>query len=89
MNNSDSDVGFSFGMGIITVLLISIVFLFGFSVGSESGKAEGEKKTALITIQALNKIKQQLPKDTKISNPFTQQQLESLSYDAQEILNLF
>jgi hypothetical protein len=63
--------------------------MFGFLVGEERGKVEGEKKTALITVQALNKIKQQLPKDTKITNPFTEQQLNTLSYSAQDILKLF
>jgi hypothetical protein len=89
MNNSGADFGFGMGAGITTCLGAAIIFMFGFLVGEEKGKVEGEKKTALITVQALNKIKQQLPKDTKITNPFTEQQLNTLSYSAQDILKLF
>ena len=89
MNNSGADLGEGFGVGVLSVLAVATFFLFGFILGVVTGKVEGEKKTALITVQALNKIKQQLPKDTKITNPFTEQQLKTLSFDAQDILKLF
>jgi hypothetical protein len=89
MDNSGADFGVGLGAGIITCLGAATVFTFGFVVGNENGKAEGERQTALITVQALNKIKQQLPKDTNITNPFTTQQLNTLSYGAQNILKLF
>ncbi len=82
MDNSGSDFGVGLDAGIITCLGVAIVFAFGFYVGMEKGKVEGEKQTALITVQALNKMKQQLPKDTKVTNPFTTQQLNTLSYGA-------
>jgi hypothetical protein len=83
MNNSDSDIGY---LTIIATLCVGLVFAFG--LGHESGVVKGEKNTAIITVQALNKIKQELPKGTKISNPFTQEQLDTLGYDAQDILKL-
>lgn len=89
MNNSGADFGEGFGVGLLSVLAGATFFLFGFILGEGTGKAEGEKRTALITVQALNKIKQQLPKDTKITNPFTEQQLKTLSFDTQDILKLF
>ena len=89
MNNSGADFGQGFGAGLLCVLAGATFFLFGFLLGNQNGRVEGEKRTALITVQALNKIKQQLPKDTKITNPFTEQQLKTLSFDAQDILKLF
>lgn len=89
MNNSGADFAEGFGAGLLSVLAGATVFLFGFFLGNQSGVVEGEKRTALITVQALNKIKQQLLKDTKITNPFTEQQLNTLSFDAKDILKLF
>ena len=89
MNDSGADFSVGMSAGIITCLGAALMFTFGFVVGTENGKVEGEKQTALITVQALNKIKQQLPKDTNITNPFTTQQLNTLSYGAQNILKLF
>lgn len=89
MNDSGADFGLGVTMGVVITLGVSVTFLFGFMVGEQNGKVEGEKQTALITVQALNKIKQQLPKDTKITNPFTAQQLNTLSYSTQDILKLF
>ena len=87
--NNDVEFGTGIGVGIVITLTIALMFFFGFVVGEKSGITKGEEKTALITVQAFNKIKQQLPKDTKINNPFTSQQLDSLSDSAQKILNLF
>jgi len=89
MNDSGADFSVGMGAGIISCLGAALIFTVGFVVGEENGKVEGEKKTALITVQALNKMKQQLPKDTKITNPLTAQQLNTLSYSAQDILKLF
>jgi hypothetical protein len=87
--NNDVEFGIGIGVGIVSTLTLALMFLFGFVVGEGVGIVKGEEKTALITVQAFNKIKQQLPKDTKINNPFTSQQLDSLSNSAQKILNLF
>lgn len=87
--NNDAEFGIGFGMGTVITLTIALIFICGYVVGEQSGITKGEEKTALITVQAFNKIKQQLPKDTKINNPFTSQQLDSLSNSAQKILNLF
>ena len=87
--NDDDEFGNGIGVGIVITLTIALMFLFGFAAGQESGITKGEEKTALITVQAFNKIKQQLSKDTEINNPFTSQQLDSLSDSAQKILNLF
>jgi hypothetical protein len=85
MNDSGADFGVGMGAGITICLGAALMFTFGFVVGEQNGKVEGEKQTALITVQALNKIKQH----TKITNPFTAQQLNTLSYSAQDILKLF
>ena len=87
--NNDVEFGNGIGVGIVITLTIALMFLFGFAAGEQSGITKGEEKTALITVQAFNKIKQQLPKDTKIDNPFTSQELDTLSYKAQKILKLF
>ena len=89
MNDSGADFNLGMSAGIIACLGAALMFTFGFVVGEQNGKVEGEKQTALITVRALNKMKQQLPKDTKITNPFTAQQLNTLSYGAQNILKLF
>lgn len=87
--NDNFEFGNGFGVGTVITLAIALIFMCGYVVGEQSGITKGEEKTALITAQALNKIKQQLPKDTKIDNPFTSQELDTLSYKAQKILNLF
>ena len=87
--NNDAEFGTGLGVGVVITLTIAFIFICGYAVGEGVGIVKGEEKTALITVQALNKIKQQLPKDTKINNPFTSQQLDNLSYSAQKILNLF
>ena len=87
--NNDAEFGTGLGVGVVITFTIAIIFICGFFVGEGVGITKGEEKTALITVQAFNKIKQQLPKDTKINNPFTSQQLDSLSNSAQKILNLF
>jgi hypothetical protein len=86
--NDSNDFSLGFGIGFLFLCGILSICGMAFTLGSTFGKAHGEKKTALITVQALNKIKQQLPKDTKISNPFTKEQLDTLSHDAQDILKL-
>ena len=86
MNNSDSDIGY---LALVSAFGVGLVFVSAFGFGYNSGEVEGEKNTAIITVQALNKIKQQIPKGTKISNPFTQEQLDTLGYDAQNILKLY
>ena len=88
-NDAEFGIGIGFGVGILITLTIFLIFMCGYDVGKQSGITEGEEKTALITVQALNKIKQKLPKDTKIDNPFTSQELDTLSYKAQKILNIF
>ncbi|RPJ58199.1 MAG: hypothetical protein EHM12_08300 [Dehalococcoidia bacterium] len=88
MNNSDSDIGVAVSLTFVFVCFAALVFCLGFVFGNTSGEVKGEKNTAIITVQALNKIKQQIPKGTKISNPFTQEQLDTLGYDAQDILKL-
>jgi len=88
MNNSDSDINAAVCVTFAFVFPAALVFWLGFAFGNTSGELEGEKNTAIITVQALNKIKQQIPKGTKISNPFTQEQLDTLGYDAQDILKL-
>ena len=87
--NNDAEFGTGLGVGVLMTLVIALIFTCGYGLGEQSGITKGEEKTALITVQAFNKIKQQLPKDTKINNPFTSQQLDSLSNSAQKILNLF
>jgi len=88
MNNSDSDINAAVCVTFISVAFAPLFFGLGFVFGNTSGEVKGEKNTAIITVQALNKIKQQIPKGTKISNPFTQEQLDTLGYDAQDILKL-
>jgi hypothetical protein len=85
----DDDFGVDFTSGMLFIFCLVLVFVVGFFIGQDVGISKGEEKTALITVQSLNKIKQQLPKDTKIDNPFTSQELDTLSYKAQKILNLF
>lgn len=84
MNDSDS-----FGAGVLVVFFGACIFTFGFIIGQVFGEIEGEKETAIITINGLNRIKEQLPPGTKITNPFTDDELKSLSYDAEKILRLF
>jgi hypothetical protein len=84
MNNDDS-----FGAGMLVVFLSVIIFGVGFIVGDVIGQSAGEKQTAIITVNGLNRIKEQLPPGTKITNPFTDEDLKSLDYDAQKILRLF
>jgi hypothetical protein len=88
MNNSNSDIGVGVYIASVCIFVLGLAFYFGFALGHNSGEVKGEKNTAIITVQALNKIKQQIPKGTKISNPFTQEQLDTLGYDAQNILKL-
>jgi hypothetical protein len=84
MNNDDSFVG-----GAFLVVFLGLVFFFGFTLGGVLGASVGEKNTAIITVNGLNRIKEQLPPGTKITNPFGDEDLKSLSYDAQKILRLF
>jgi hypothetical protein len=84
MNNDES-----FGLGMIVVLLSPVVFALGALMGSIGGQSIGEKETAIIAVKGLNRIKEQLPPGTKITNPFTDEDLKSLGYDAQKILRLF
>lgn len=81
--------GDSFGAGMIVVFLCAFIFGFGFIVGDVFGESAGQKETAILTVNGLNRIKEQLPTGTKIANPFGDEDLKSLSYDAQKILRLF
>jgi len=81
--------GNSFVGGILVVFCCVFVFSAGFAIGGVHGESAGEKNTAIITVNSLNRIQEQLPPGTKITNPFTDEDLKSLSYDAQKILRLF
>jgi hypothetical protein len=81
--------GDSFGAGMLVVFLCAFIFGFGFAIGGVFGESAGEKQTAIITVNGLNRIQEQLPPGTKITNPFTDEDLKSLDYDAQKILRLF
>jgi hypothetical protein len=84
MNNDDSFTG-----GFLFTLFLGFVFAMGFAIGGVFGESDGEKNTAIITVNGLNRIKEQLPPGTKITDPFGDEDLKSLSYDAQKILRLF
>ncbi len=84
MNNNDSFTG-----GVLLIVFLGFVFGLGFIVGGVTGEFAGQRETAIITVNGLNRIKEQLPTGTKITNPFGDEDLKSLSYDAQKILRLF
>jgi hypothetical protein len=84
MNNDDSFTG-----GFLFTLFLGFVFGSGFILGGVVGESVGQKETAILTVNGLNRIKEQLPTGTKITNPFGDEDLKSLSYDAQKILRLF
>jgi hypothetical protein len=84
MNNDDS-----FGAGVLLIVFLGLVFGLGFTIGGVLGASVGEKNTAIITVKGLNQIQEQLPPGTKITNPFRDEDLKSLGYDAQKILRLF
>jgi hypothetical protein len=88
MNDSNS-LGTAFGAGMLVVLCSVCIFAFGFTMGGGFGEFKGQKETAIITVKGLNRIKEQLPPGTKITNPFTDEDLKSLGYDAQKIYRLF
>ena len=70
---------------IVGVAFCGLSYAFGFS----NGDAQAQKDFAILTVKALNNIKNQLPKDTKLTNPFTEEDLKTLNYDTQKILKLF
>jgi hypothetical protein len=84
MNNDDSFTG-----GVLLIVFLGVVFGLGFCLGGVVGESVGQKETAILTVNGLNRIKEQLPTGTKITNPFGDEDLKSLSYDAQKILRLF
>ena len=84
MTNEDS-----FANGVLIIVFLGVVFALGFTIGGVLGASVGEKNTAIITVNGLNRIQEQLPPGTKITNPFTDEDLNSLDYDAQKILRLF
>jgi hypothetical protein len=84
MNNDDS-----FTSGVLLIVFLAVVFGLGFIFGAAVGESVGQKETAILTVNGLNRIKEQLPPGTKITNPFTDDDLKSLGYDAQKILRLF
>jgi hypothetical protein len=84
MNNDDSFTG-----GVLLIVFLGLVFGLGFGLGGVVGEYVGQKETAILTVNGLNRIKEQLPTGTKITNPFGDEDLKSLSYDAQKILRLF
>jgi hypothetical protein len=84
MNNNDS-----FTAGVLLIVFLGFVFGLGFCLGGVVGESVGQKETAILTVNGLNRIKEQLPPGTKIANPFGDEDLKSLSYDAQKILRLF
>jgi hypothetical protein len=84
MNNDDS-----FTSGLLFTIFLGFVFGMGFIFGAAVGESVGQKETAILTVNGLNRIKEQLPPGTKIANPFGDEDLKSLSYDAQKILRLF
>jgi hypothetical protein len=84
MNNDDS-----FTSGLLFTIFLGFVFGMGFIFGAAVGESVGQKETAILTVNGLNRIKEQLPPGTKITNPFGDEDLKSLSYDAQKILRLF
>jgi hypothetical protein len=84
MNNDDS-----FASGMLLIVFLGVVFGLGFCLGGVVGESVGQKETAILTVNGLNRIKEQLPTGTKIANPFGDEDLKSLSYDAQKILRLF
>jgi hypothetical protein len=88
MNDFDSDSD-SFGAGVLVLFLGACIFTFGFIIGGAFGESVGQKETAILTVNGLNRIKEQLPPGTKIANPFGDEDLKSLGYDAQKILRLF
>lgn len=84
MYNDDSFTG-----GVLLIVFLGFVFGLGFCLGGVVGESVGQKETAILTVNGLNRIKEQLPPGTKITNPFGDEDLKSLSYDAQKILRLF
>jgi hypothetical protein len=77
-----------FGTAFLIVVCFAAVFTFGNILGYEIGKSTGEKNMALLTVQVINKIEKQLPQGTKIENPFTEEMVKDLGYDAQNVLKL-
>ena len=84
MYNDDSFTG-----GVLLTIFLGVVFGLGVIFGAAVGESVGQKETAILTVNGLNRIKEQLPPGTKIANPFGDEDLKSLSYDAQKILRLF
>jgi len=86
----NDDPGFANGFGAAFVIIgcVAVVFALGNMIGYEIGKSTGEKNMALLTVQAINKIEKQLLQGTKIQNPFTEEVVKDLGYDAQNVLKL-
>lgn len=76
---------------LVSVLLIVGVAFCGlfYGFGYSNAESRTQKDFAILTVKALNNIKKQLPKDTKLTNPFTDEDLKPLNYDTQKILKLF
>jgi hypothetical protein len=85
----DSNDGNAFGAGMLVIIVSGLLIVLGGIFGSTLGRYYGQKETAILTVNGLNRIKEQLPTGTKITNPFGDEDLKSLSYDAQKILRLF
>ena len=88
MNNSEPDFGAGFVLGFSAFFGAVALIFVGFGIGTEFGRAEGESKMALLAVQAIKQIEKQLPENTKSTNPFTEEQLKTLSHKAQDILKL-
>ena len=75
---------------VFCLLIAGAVFcLISYGFGYSNAESRAQKDLAILTVKALNNIKKQLPKDTKLTNPFTDEDLKPLNYDTQKILKLF
>lgn len=75
---------------VFILLIISCACgILSYVSGYSNAESRTQKDFAILTVKALNNIKKQLPKDTKLTNPFTEEDLKPLNYDTQKILKLF
>jgi hypothetical protein len=83
---NDDDINY-----LVFILLIACATfcILSYGFGYSNAESRTQKDFAILTIKALNNVKKQLPKDTKLTNPFTDEDLKPLNYDTQKILKLF
>lgn len=84
MNGDDDGI-----LVFATLILCAVFCLSSYGFGYSNAESRTQKDFAILTVKALNNIKKQLPKDTKVTNPFTEEDLKPLNYDTQKILKLF